>query len=243
MSTTEALLIQFCSAQNLPDLSPLANPLLEEFEVCGILWDLMQAKLSLEKQREFLRDVCSHSGIPTLGMLLSLIKADVDEEQCNSSFGIIRMVPDFAPTLSGRIRGFFQTNLPGAVVLMDRQNIEDVVYSIGGIVSDSDECILCALDELKFQTNPDRFTRDLERETKNWDDCYAARMKILGSDIANLTALKLSLECQLVDSPVTTPKTPGGGFAGGAALSFAPAPTVGEKRRIGPNGYTFLRKK
>ena len=228
----------------------MGNPLHDENEVCGILWDLMQAKLSLEEQREFLRDVCTNSGIPTLCMLFSLIKSNVDEEQCNSTFGIIRVTDGVFPMLSSRIRDFFQTNLPGAVVLMDRQNIEDVVYSIEGIVPDADERMLAALDELKFQVNPDRFVGELERETKNWDDCCTAKMKILGSDIANLTALKLSLERELADSPATTPKTPGGGFAGGAALSFAAAPAPAgrgvsswESTIPGPNGHFYARKR
>lgn len=238
MPTTEALLRQFCSDFAIPDLSPLANPVLGEYDACGILWGLVQAKLSLEKQREFLRDVCTNSGVPTLCFLLSLITEEATEMQCNSSFGIIRMTPNLAPTLSERIHDLCRTNLPCVAALMNRQNIEDVVYSIDRIVSVADERMLRALDELKFQANPNRFAGMEVHDTKDWAVFYTSRMKLYDEEIAVLSATELGLERQLTESPPSTPKTPCGGFTAGGGAS-----TWGDRTVPGPNGHHYRRRR
>lgn len=242
MSTTTALLNQFCRDHGLVDLSPMANLNLPSADVRAIMWDVLQMVLPVEEQRSFLRGFCAHSQFPMLRMLVSLITADINEEQCNSSFGIIQAADGVDADFTEYMRDFFQTNLSNAVALMDRENVEDIVYSIDHVYHVVDERMVVALDELKFQANPGRFAGELDRETKDWNDFFAARMKLADEDIATLTAKelakKLSLERELAGSP--TPRTSPGGAR---PLSFG-AVAPGEKRSIeGPNGFMYERKK
>ena len=125
-------------------------------------------------------------------------------------------------------------------VCMNPQNLEGVVYAIDRIVPVVDEEKLCALDELKFQVNPDRFKGKVDRDTEEWDVLKTAKKKLLDEEEATLKALILSLERQLDDSP-STPKTPGGASPSVVAAGGGLVSTWGERRVLGPNGHMVNR--
>jgi hypothetical protein len=199
-------------------------------ERCKVVWGILKSKLTLEKRREFLRAFCDRYSdrVSSLRFLSVFITEDMSDQQCDSSFGLFGTMPGIDEHLVA-FTGTFCTenNLQHvAELIAGNPSPEDVVYQLERLfISERDgEGLLRAVDELKFEVNPERFVRGLDRKIKEDLDLMATMTGPVDKHIARLTAEKLDLEEQVSGSLPSTPKTPGSVSPPPAAAAAPPPP-------------------
>jgi hypothetical protein len=239
-----------CLESQFPDLSLLATDDTPACERCKVVWNILKSKLTLEKRRDFLRVFCDQYSdrIPTLRLLSNLITENIGDEQCDSSFLLVCTMPSIDEHLVAFTGTFCaENNLQNvAELIAGNPSPEDVVYQLERLfISErDDEGLLRAVDKLKFEVNPERFVRDLDRKIKDDMRLMATRMGPVDGHIAQLTAEKLELEERVDDSPIPTPRTPGSSSPppAAAALPVASSPGMMPFGR-GGGGPNWRRKR
>jgi hypothetical protein len=161
----------------------------------------MQVVLTLEKQREFLREFCNgDGGNPNLILLAKLMGDDCDKEKCSITFNLITKMAGDDTALHTAMQVFFEGNSqPGLVSLLNKFGIESIAYNLERVFfgATDDERVLMALDELKFEANPERFIREMEKMIKDDTEIMQSKMGSLNLQIKALTGEKLALEREL----------------------------------------------
>ncbi len=223
MPSALLLLQQFCRDFSLPDLSPLQQKDLPTSERCAVVWRVMQAVLPLEKRLGFLQGFCAQGPAPALQMLAALITGrDIDDQRCDIAFNLIQTMGGVdADALGTGMRAFCVENeLPGLVAMLDKHGLESVAYNLERVFFSlpDDEGTWVALDRLKFEANPERFARELDRRIEDEVIIMTSTIKLADQCIKRLTEEKLELERELILADgdnssavpaIDSPKTPG----------------------------------
>ena len=190
----------FCAKFNLPDISPLVKQDLPASDRCAVVWQVMQRKLPVEKQGEFLRGFCKSSKLPALASFADFLANSLDSRLCNSAMGVISKMEGIEDALTVAMRkACVHNELTVYVTLLDKFGLESVVYSIDSMFPVVSEDMHFALDGLKFEANPIRFTEAVDRHIKEKTKSSAAKLAALSQTMDRLLLEKQSLETQLED--------------------------------------------
>lgn len=204
----------FCEKFNLPDISPLVKQDLPASDRCAVVWQVMQLKLPVEKQGEFLRGFCRSSKIPALASFADFLANSLDSRLCNSAMSVISKMEGIEDALTLAMRqACIQNELAGFVTLLDKFGVESVVYSIDSMFPVIGEDMHFALDTLKFEANPVRFTDTVDRYIKENTASRAAKVTALSQMMDRLLLEEESLENQLAD--ISSSSEPGSPVVGG----------------------------
>jgi hypothetical protein len=202
------LLRRFCDEFKLPNLTPLLSEQTPALERCTVVWEVMQVVLTIEKQREFLREFCNSNGDNSnLIMLAQLMGDDCNKEKCSITFKLITNMAGDDTALHMGMHGFFERNgQQGLATLLNKFGLETIAYNLQRVFfgTTDDERVLAALDELKFEANPERFVREMEKMIKTETEIMQSKMGSLNLQIQTLTGEKLALEREL-DGGVLVP--------------------------------------
>lgn len=234
-----SLLQQFCRDVDLPDLSPLVREDLSTSERCTVMWEVMQRVLYPYERRDFLREFCNHSAaMPALKMLATLIVGDIDDQQCNNTFGIIRTIGGVDDVLCERMLAYFRQKDDVQVAeILEKGGLEAVAYNLEGVFTLSDdESVLVALDSLKFEANPERFATELDTKIRGDEAIMTSKMGVLDLSIERLNAEKQALELELAGLSPVLSNPPSGGATATATTGTISSPSV-----PGPNGFFYKR--
>jgi hypothetical protein len=269
------LLRRFCDEFKLPNLTPLLSEQTPALERCTVVWEVMQVVLTIEKQREFLREFCNSNGDNSnLIMLAQLMGDDCNKEKCSITFKLITnmMMAGDDTALHMGMHGFFERNgQQGLATLLNKFGLESIAYNLQRVFfgTTDDERVLAALDELKFEANPERFVREMEKMIKTETEIMQSKMGSLNLQIQTLTGEKLALEREL-DGGVLVPdraaalvggrrgvlRSPDAFSKGGDSSSKKPRTAAldggmpsrnggvdNERKAIGPNGVPCRRSR
>jgi hypothetical protein len=198
---------KFCSDFKLPDLTPLVAEVTPLQDRCAVVWQVMQARLSVDKQGEFLRRFCESSGYPVLEVFADgFLSGGLNKAICNKGMNVVRKMDGVDAKLADSMKVFCAANgLAGVVAFMDKFGLESVAYSIESVFRVAGEDIEHALDGLKFEANPIRFAEELDRMMVKRNAEFAAKIISLNAKLAELQALKADQE-----SPPVSPVLGGG---------------------------------
>ena len=194
---------KFCSDFKLPDLTPLVAEDTPLQDRCTVVWQVMQARLSVNKQGDFLRRFCGNSGSPALEVFADgFLSGGLSIIICNKGMNVVRKMDGVDAKLADSMKGFCAANgLAGVVAYMDKFGLESVAYSIESVFRVAGEDMEHALDGLKFEANPVRFAEELDRMMENSNAEFSVKMKSLKAELAELQVLKADPQSP-PDSPV-----------------------------------------
>jgi hypothetical protein len=221
---------KFCTDFELPDLSLLIGTELSESKRYALIWRAIQTRISVDKQRAFLRLFCKDCPCLAANLLFSFVSMEIDEKQCSDAMGIILTAEGTADLLGVPMKALcLENNIAGAITLMERSDLESVVYSIEYLFKVKEERMMVALDHLKYDTNPTTFTRRNDRLVQKLEALFTEKMTVLSATLDRLNTEAIVLEKRLLDqrsnSPASTTTT--------TAVKAAP-----KRRRAGPDTTT-----
>ena len=195
---------KFCADFRLPDLSPLITESLPAQERHAVMWQVMQRRLSARKQGEFLRQFCEKSGVPALCSFVLFLKGDMNAELCNNAMDVIKKMDGVEPLIGGSMKDFcVAQEIKGFATLADKFGFESIVFSIDQLFPVVDERMHNALDVLKFEANPARFSADLDGLIEKREAEFSGEMAVLKAALLELQVEKEELEKQVgPQSPV-----------------------------------------
>lgn len=195
---------KFCADFRLPDLSPLITESLPTQERHAVMWQVMQRRLSVRKQGEFLRQFCEKSGVPALCSFVVFLRGDMNADLCNNAMDVIKKMDGVEPLIGGSMKDFcVAQEIKGFATLADKFGFESIVFSIDQLFPVVDERMHYALDVLKFEANPTRFSDDLDGLIKKREAAFSDEMAELKANLLELQLEKEGLEKELgPESPV-----------------------------------------
>ena len=169
-----------------------------------ISWQVMQKRLPVRKQGEFLRQFCGESGLPALCSFVAFLKRDMNAELCNNAMDVIKKMDGVEPLIGGSMKDFcVAQEIKGFATLADKFGFESIVFSIDQLFPVVDERMHYALDVLKFEANPARFSADLDGLIEKREAEFSGEMAGLKAALLELQVEKEELEKQVgPQSPV-----------------------------------------
>jgi hypothetical protein len=186
---------KFCTDFKLPDLSPLIAEDLPVQDRCAVVWQVMQTRLSVKKQGEFLRGFCESSELPALASFAVFLTGGISANICNNAMDVVKKMTGVDAKLGDSMKEFCAANgLVGVAAFVDKFGLESVVYNIDSVFRVAGEPMHCALDSLKFEANPARFAEELDRLMEKRNAEFAAKMVSLNAKLRELQAEKDLLE-------------------------------------------------
>lgn len=222
---------QFCTDAGLVDLSPLVEADLPVAKRCAVVWGVMQEKLSVEQQREFLRQFCDSADSPVLKMMAGLFRGDFDKQQCSTAFNMILLNDGMDAVLSMRMKECcVQHGIRYVSSMLDKFGLESVVFLLEDIFPfiKHNEHLQAALDELKFEANPEKFSGELDRMIQSDLELFTSKVSLCDAEIGRLEEEKAALLRELEEEEGAT-----------SPILFGPGPSGVP----GPGGFIYRKRR
>jgi hypothetical protein len=185
---------KFCNEFKIPDLSILMTG---NFAArCMIVWEVLQVKgVSIDSQRQFLREFCRNSENKVAKFMVSLVSMDIDAEQCRDALcAVIAAEGGESREMGVALNAFCTENRISSISSwVDQASFEDIVYGIDCVFPIVDEKMHYALDGLKFEANPERFNKWFEKYEEDQNAIFSSVMALLNIELSSLDAKKAEL--------------------------------------------------
>jgi len=190
----------FCIEFGLPDISLLISADLPKSERVAVVWNIMKSRISPKRQRDFLHEFCKNSSNRALQLFCTFVSADIDDEKCNDVVKIILATEGAVDSFGESLRHLCNTRqCNSTATLIDKSGLENIVFLIEPVFKVKDEHMMVALDHLKYDTNPERFTRHFDRFVKTRDASFKEKMNSLDARLEELKLEAATLSKQLED--------------------------------------------